>query len=420
MVRDPEIIKQIGIKDFDNFEDHQSFTDEKIDSLWGNSLFLMKGQKWRQMRATLSPAFSGSKMRQMYELVLECAVGLVKHQQQRIEAKEKLNVEMKDLFTRYGTDVIASCAFGLKIDSFAEPNNEFFIDGKNLSDFTSPLVMLKMVIALVAPKVAQVFKLGLSNSMKFKSMVLDTIEYRTKNNIFRPDMINIMMQVRQGSLKYQAEERLDVSQEGFATVEESDIGKKSVNRKWNDDEIVAQCFLFFVAGYETTSTMLTFATYELVTNPNIQHKLYEEIANMNDQLDGKPINYESLQKLKYLDQVVCEVLRKWPPLVQIDRVCSKDYVLDDGGRVKFDVEKGSIFYFPVFGIHHDEKYYENPETFDPERFSDQRKSSILPETYIPFGLGPRNCIGEIFHQKLILGFTILDFCFRLSLRSDGN
>lgn len=101
-VRDPEIIRKIGIKDFDYFEDHRGFIDETIDKLWGNSLFLMKGQKWRQMRATLSPAFTGSKMRQMFELVSECSVDVINYLTQQNEScAESLNFEMKDLFSRY-------------------------------------------------------------------------------------------------------------------------------------------------------------------------------------------------------------------------------------------------------------------------------------------------------------------------------
>lgn len=75
-VRDPAVIKQLGVKDFDHFEDHRSFAQTDTDVMWGNSLFQMKGEKWR---ATLSPAFTGSKMRQMFDLVTDSAVDVVEH-----------------------------------------------------------------------------------------------------------------------------------------------------------------------------------------------------------------------------------------------------------------------------------------------------------------------------------------------------
>ncbi|XP_055326850.1 uncharacterized protein LOC129580438 [Sitodiplosis mosellana] len=414
--RDPEAYKRIAIKDFANFEDHRVFIDEKMDSLLGNSLFALHGEKWRQMRATLSPAFTGSKMRLMFELVSECADEIMKHFLKQAKSGEKINIEMKDFFSRYTNDVIATCAFGIKVNSIAEPNNDFFLNSKKMMNFTSFWNSIKFVIFLSMPQLAKIFKLRLINGTvtdEFKSMILDTMAMRQNNNIYRPDMINMLMQAREGSLQHQAEEKSKETDEGFATVEESEVGKASVTRKWNDDELVAQCFLFFLAGFESAATVLMFAAYELLTNPDVQQKLYEEIAELNERLGGKRISYDAIQKMKYLDQVVSETLRKWPISVQTDRVCGKPYVYDDG-QLKFEIEKGSNILFPIYGIHHDPKYFPNPSKFDPERFSDEKKHNILPGTYVPFGLGPRNCIGSRFalmELKAILYYLLLKFSF---------
>lgn len=88
-----------------------------------------------------------------------------------------------------------------------------------------------------------------------------------------------------------------------------------------------------------------------------------------------------------------ETLRKWPPAVAMDRVCTSPYTMKvDGKTHKFNV--GDIIWVPVFGIHRDERYYPDPEKFDPERFNEENKRNIHPETYLPFGVGPRNCIGS--------------------------
>lgn len=97
--------------------------------------------------------------------------------------------------------------------------------------------------------------------------------------------------------------------------------------------------------------MLTFAAYEIVANPDVQQKLYEEIADVNDQLGGSRVTYDALQKMTYLDQVICETLRKWPVAAQTDRTCVKDYIYDDGER-KFTIEKGSSVVFGVLGVQH--------------------------------------------------------------------
>lgn len=88
-----------------------------------------------------------------------------------------------------------------------------------------------------------------------------------------------------------------------------------------------------------------------------------------------------------------ETLRKWSPAVALDRVCTKPYKLNvDGRSYQFNV--GDVLWLPVLGIHRDEKYYPNPEKFDPDRFNETNKANINPASYLPFGVGPRNCIGS--------------------------
>jgi cytochrome P450 family 9 len=88
--------------------------------------------------------------------------------------------------------------------------------------------------------------------------------------------------------------------------------------------------------------------------------------------------------MKYLDQVVSETLRMWPAAPMADRQCTKDYEVQYDGR-KFMIEAGRTFYIPIHGLHQDEKYFKNPKKFDPERFSDENKADIDPDTYLPFG-----------------------------------
>lgn len=116
---------------------------------------------------------------------------------------------------------------------------------------------------------------------------------------------------------------------------------------------------------------------------------------MNKKLGGKRIKYDDLQTMKYLDQVISEVLRKWPTGILLDRICTKDCTIDIGDGKQIKIDKGSYMKVPAVGIHRDPKYYPDPEKFDPERFSDENRDRLIPGTYIPFGLGPRNCIGKL-------------------------
>lgn len=243
LVRDVELIRQITIKDFDNFEDHIGFIESESDALFGKSLFLLSEKKWRDMRTTLSPAFTGSKMRHMFELVVECADNMAKYLVADAKHGKAIRWEMKELSSRYTSDVIASCAFGLKVDSLKDRTNDFFTIGTSSLNFGTVRVGLRLLLIRSLPKLMRAigFEFFPANVKQFfKSMVIDTMEVREKESIFRPDMINILMQVRKGILSQQADPETKHDDAGFATVQESNIGKPQVNRSWTDDEIVAQ------------------------------------------------------------------------------------------------------------------------------------------------------------------------------------
>lgn len=399
MVRDPEMIKQLTIKDFDHFQDHLPFLDERTDRLFGNSLFIMGGQRWRDMRATLSPAFTGSKMRQMFDLVGDTAHEMVEYFQEKTkENPEGLNVEVKDLFSKYTNDVIASAAFGVKVNSFENDKNDVYVMGSKALLFEGVKPMLKFFLAILAPRLMQLLGIQFSDvgaQRFFKSLVLDTIDVRCKQNIFRPDMINIIMQLKRDKMVATGSENVvagDESNEGFAVVAETKTAHKIVNREWSDDELVAQCFIFFFAGFDSSSSAMMYTVYELALNPDVQERLYAECTDLSEKLNGGKLTYDEVQKMRYMDQVLSEAMRKRVSISQTDRVCTKAYDYDDGTN-RFRIEKGVNVWIPTYALHNDPQYFPEPEKFDPERFSDERKGEIVPGSYLPFGIGPRSCIG---------------------------
>lgn len=379
------------MKDADHFIDHMPLMDRETNDLFGNCMIFLRGDKWRDMRSTLSPAFTGSKMRLMFKLMAECSEQMSAHFAQRSKRGEQISGDVKDMFSRCANDVIASCAFGVQVNSFKNPSNEFFTTGKKLMvPRYLPFILISFLPTLMKKLNVTIFDGWCSNY--FRSLVLDTMETRDKQGIHRPDMINLLMQVRKGKYAQNNEERTD--DDGFATVDESQTGKRLVQREWTDDELIARCFIFFLAGFESTSNTMAAMAYEISINPSIQDCLYQEIKEAKSKLNGQPIDYDSLQKMKYLDQVVSETLRKWPVLPMTDRYCVKDYVYDDG-ETKVNIEKGAGINVSIYAFHHDPKYFPNPHSFDPDRFSDENKKNIVSGTYMPFGIGPRSCIGNV-------------------------
>lgn len=302
-IRDLDLIKNIAVKDFDYFIDHLAFVSRDVDNLMGANLFALKGKEWREMRATLSPAFTGSKMRGLFLLMAECAENFTKNFADR--AADKLNdVDLKNIFTKYTNDVIASAAFGIKCDSLKNEDNKFYIMGKKLTVFTIWTIMkfglyssvpglMNFLKVRILPKEATDF---------FQDIIMETIRARENQNIYRPDMIQLLLDARKGRLTH--DEKSD-SDTGFATAEESSVNKSEKNQilKFTDDDIAAQALVFFFAGFDSTATTMSFMMLELALNPDVQERLWEEIDETIKACNGQ-LNYEALVKMTYLDQVV--------------------------------------------------------------------------------------------------------------------
>ncbi|XP_045771566.1 probable cytochrome P450 9f2 isoform X3 [Maniola jurtina] len=406
LIRDLELMKSITIKDFDHFVNHKQFFSEEIEPLFGGSLFMMKGERWHDMRTTLSPAFTGSKMKKMLPFMTEISANIVNHLKGRIGE----DIDVEDLIRRYTSDVIASAAFGLQVDSVRDKDNDFYKTGQLLFKFNFWQQFMFFFTAMF-PNLSK--RLGArvfpAKTMEFFShLVSSTMEYREKNNIERPDMIQLLMEASKGALK----DDNDASDNTSPT--DDTFKPKAVQRQWTQTELAGQVFIFFVAGYESSATALVMCVHELTINPDVQETLYQEIRSFKEK-HGE-LTYDNLTALKYLDCVLCETQRKWAAALIMDRVCTKPYELPpprEGGK-PVQLNKGDIVFNLVNSIHMDPQYHPNPTKFNPDRFSEENKHNIKPFTYMPFGMGPRNCIGSRFalmELKVLIYDLVLNFKF---------
>lgn len=156
--------------------------------------------------------------------------------------------------------------------------------------------------------------------------------------------------------------------------------------------MVAQCLLFFLGGLSSVSGTACFMFHELSLNPDIQSRLFAEIESVKKDQNDSSLTYEMIPKLKYLDMVVCEALRRWCPIPYLEQVCNNPFTLDGTSRTKLKLKAGDRVYVPTYALHMDEKYFPNAIKFDPQRFSDENKRFIRAGTYLPFGIGPRKSL----------------------------
>ncbi|XP_045460600.1 probable cytochrome P450 6a14 [Harmonia axyridis] len=370
---DLNIIKSIMQVDFQHFVDRGVFMDEKNDPISAH-LFSLTGSKWKILRNKLSPTFTSGKMKMMFGTLVDCTKGLHKLMD-KTNGKE---VDIKDVLGRFTTDIIGSCAFGIECNSLEDPKSIFRQKGREFFDADLKQNM-KNFSSLFVPQIMRAFKITLiprDISSFFINLVKDTVEYREKNNVIRKDFMQLLIQLKnEGKL-----------------VDDEKMEAEKINEDENRitmDEIAAQAFVFFQAGFETSSTTMTFCLYELARNKDIQEKLRKEIIQTLDRHGGK-ITYENVHEMVYLDQVINETLRKYPPLPNLNRVCTKEYKVPGTDLV---LEKGMQVIIPVFGIHRDPEYYPDPDKFDPERFTEENKRNRHQFSFLPFGEGPRICIG---------------------------
>jgi len=175
--------------------------------------------------------------------------------------------------------------------------------------------------------------------------------------------------------------------------------------------LIPESILFLLAGHETTANLLTWALYLISKHPQVETKIKEELERVLGP-NGIP-TADNVQNLEYLDCVIQETLRLYPPAVVTDRESSNDVVIDGH---KFT--KNSIILIPIWVVHHNEQYWPNPENFDPTRFDSEHKNDIHPYSYIPFGGGPRICIGwkfALIESKVALAKLYQKFSFKLTI-----
>ncbi|XP_076293839.1 cytochrome P450 9e2-like [Lasioglossum baleicum] len=184
-IRDPELITSVAIKNFDHFTDHVGFVDEEMDPLMGKNLFALRGDRWREMRKLLSPAFTSSRMKLMFKLIVDCAERTSDFIAEG--SKKGRDWDMQDIFKRYSNDVVATTSFGIAVDSLKDPDNEFYKLGRESISF-STWVSLKMMMGRNFPTIFRLLGITIFGSKPrkfFTKVVAETTRIREEKVSFK-------------------------------------------------------------------------------------------------------------------------------------------------------------------------------------------------------------------------------------------
>ncbi|XP_050439568.1 probable cytochrome P450 6a14 [Adelges cooleyi] len=372
IVCDPEIVQTILVKDFSHFTDRWAHID--IESTpFANNLFHMKGSRWKAMRNKISPVFTSRMLRNMHDQIEDCSGELLRNVQSDLELCSD-SIEVRHVMGNYSTDVIGTCAFGLQLNAISDKDSPFRQAGKAIFNPPRPS-LLKQTLLTIVPRLNKLLKITpwpAHLTDFFINAFKDTMKYREDNNISRNDLVQCLMQARTDFV----------------------INKIDPSVNFTEVDIIANAFIMFAAGFETVSTTMSYCLYELALNKTIQDRVRKEMLVAKTKHNGET-NSELLTDLSYLGMVIAETLRKYPPTLVLMRSCTSTYQVPGDNLI---IEKGTRVLIPVYSIQMDLKYFTDPTTFNPERFAPENKSKLLGGTYIPFGDGPRHCIGKRFAE----------------------
>lgn len=249
-------------------------------------------------------------------------------------------LEVKEINSRYTTDVIAITAYGIQANSLNDSNGIFRKSGRNIFTFTW-LRSLEFKAIFFIPILVKIFRFKVfpkQTTIFLRDTINHVIEERMRTGIVRNDLIDILIKFKQ-----EAEKELSEGKKPFIL---------------ERDALAAQAAIFFSAGFETSSSTMSFAMFQMAHNLDMQRRVREELREAYTNNNGK-ITYELILGLKYMENVLNEVLRLYPPLPFLDRECTpqadeKGYSLKAFG-MDFTIPPNMPVFIPDHAIHMDPK-----------------------------------------------------------------
>ncbi|XP_067133429.1 cytochrome P450 3A8-like isoform X2 [Centruroides vittatus] len=380
LINDFNIIKHLFVKESRIFINRPKMV---LDAWPLNETLLdLRNETWKRVRSVLTPTFSAIKIKQMTEIMNSKVDKLVK-----LIGKSSDDHRAFDMYTRVQgltLDVIGHCALAMNTNCQDDDDDPFLVSVREFFKYSNNVAVLMVILfpplKLILEFINNYLTSGRMTSLTVKN-VKKVINYRRKHTEKKSiDLLQLM-------------------------IDSCDNKRSPSNKYLTDNEMIANAYMFLLAGYETTAASLALIFYLLATHQDIQDRLYEAVAHLKD----KPHpSYDDIQDIQYLDQVFNECLRYYPPVTGfIARQCSAECKMDE-----LIIPKGVTVIAPIWEIQHDPRYWKNPWKFDPDRFAPEDKQDFNPSTFFPFGLGPRICIGMRFAQievKLAMARVILNY-----------
>ncbi len=361
-VTDPEAIKRVLVTNATNYSKPSLGGDEGLGGLLGDGLLTSDGEHWQRQRKVMQPAFYGDKLNEYAEVIVRDTEELAAswHDGEHVD----IHREMSELTLR----IVVETLLGARLDGMERIAREALLD------------------------VGERFQPGPQGFVPEEVPTPRNVRYRRSVE----KLERILRDIRR-----QHEHRGDEGDLLGMLLERRDDGEL------DDGQVRNEMMTMLLAGHDTTALTLTYSWYLLSKHPEKERRFHDELDSV---LDGSP-TFADLAKLDYLEKVVMEAMRLYPPAYVVYRQAKKADEL-----AGFRIPAETVVATPQWVVHHDERFFDDPWEFRPERWTDEFRREIPDFAYFPFGGGPRKCIGDGFamrEAKLVLATLGRQFEFDL-------
>ncbi len=350
IVNDPVLVRSILTEQAEIFPKSDLMVNA-LEPLIGDSMFVSSGEVWRRQRRMIDPAFTLIRLSRAFPSMVagvdEAEAAFDAH------AADGTAFSLDMAMSHLTADIICRTVFSTSLQS------------RTARDVFDAFTLFERNVAEV----------------KIWRLIMDPAWRKTPQE---PGVLEACRLIRQ-HLGDMIDTHIAAGAERPDDIAAACIAARDGAAGFSREELIDQLGVLFLAGHETTASALTWAFFILAMQPDVVARIRAEVAGVSGH---GPVEFEHTKHLHYTRNVFRETLRLYPPITFLPRVALQATTL--GGR---KIRRGTLIMIAPWALHRHESYWREPNVFDPDRFSPERESELTPGAYIPFGFGPRVCVG---------------------------
>lgn len=363
--------------------------NHKIFKLLVSGLASLEGEKWSKHRRLINPAFHSEKLKVMTPTFFTSCNDLIRKWEEMLSPDGSCEIDIWPSLQNLASDVISRTTFG---SSYEEGRRIFQLQIEQAELMTKVQMNFYIPLWRFVPTMVnrRINEIGKDIKSSLKDMINKRVKILKEGGENKNDLLGILIETNHKEIKEHG---------------------NNVNVGMNIEDVIQECKLFYFAGQETTSTLLVWTMVLLSRYPEWQARAREEVLQI---FGNKKPNFDGLNNLKIVTMILYEVMRLYPPIIELSRNVEKNVKLGN-----LTLSAGVEVFMPIILLHHDcELWGDDAKMFNPERFSGGiSKATNGRVSFFPFGWGPRICIGQNFsllEAKMAMTLILQHFSFQLS------